>query len=117
MKAQLATIVDDDDGTPRHFAAGASGGGHGDQGRDLIGDARRTAFDGGVGFQRTRVVHRDGHTFGAIDGRATAHGNQAITALVAVHRHGRTHRGLRGVGGRLVKHRNRQVFQHVQRLL
>jgi hypothetical protein len=31
VKAQFAMVVHDDDGSTRHFAAGAAGGGHGNQ--------------------------------------------------------------------------------------
>jgi hypothetical protein len=117
VKAQLAVVVHDDDGAARHLAAGAAGGGHGDQGRGALGDARRAAFDGGVVLERPLVGGRNGDALGAVDGRAAAHGDQAIAALGLVHRHGSAHGGFGRVGRRLVEHRHGQAGQGVQRLL
>ncbi len=117
VKAQLAVVVHDDDGAARHFAAGAAGGGHRDQRRDPVGDARRAAFDGGVVGERAFVGRRDRHALGTIDGRAAAHGDQAVAAVGLVHLHRRAHRRFGGIGRRLVEHRDRQAGQGVQRLL
>ena len=41
MEAELAPVVEDDDRAARHLAAGAGGGGHGDQRHAGVGDLRR----------------------------------------------------------------------------
>ncbi len=38
VKAEFAVVIDNDDGATRHFAAGAAGGRHGNQGRDALGN-------------------------------------------------------------------------------
>jgi hypothetical protein len=78
---------------------------------------RRAAFDGGVGLQRAFVRGGNGHALGAVDGRAAAHGDQAVAALRVVDRHGGAHGGFGGVGGGLVIHGHGQAGQGVQRLL
>mgnify|MGYP006159245691 CR=1 FL=1 len=48
MEAKLAMVVHNDDGTPRHFTAGAARSRYRNQGSDFVGDAGRAALDGGV---------------------------------------------------------------------
>ena len=120
VETELAVVIHDDDGAARHLAAGAAGGGHGNDGSCALADAGRAAFDRGVVGERALVGGGNGNALGAVDGRATAHGDQAIAALGLVDLHRRAHGGFGGVGGGLVKHCNRlvmQVAQGVQRLL
>ena len=48
MEAKLAMVIHNDDGTPRHFTAGAARSRYRNQGSDFVGDAGRAALDGGV---------------------------------------------------------------------
>ena len=117
VKAKLATVVHDHNGTARHLTAGAGGGGHSDQWRHTVGDFGRAAFDGGVGFERTLVGAGNCHALGAIDRAATAQGNQAIAISRFVNDHCRAHGRLGWVGWRLVEHRKRQTWQSSERLV
>ena len=117
VKAQFAVVVHDDDRPTRHLTARAAGGGDCNQGRHPFGDSRGAAFNGGVVGQRPFVRCGNGHAFGAINGAAAAHSNQAIATLCLVNRRGGAHGGLGRVGGRLVKHSHRHARQRVQRLL
>ena len=117
VKADFATVVQNQNRAPGHFAAGAAGGGHSDDGCHTVGDLERAAFYGGVGFERAFVAHGNGHALGAIDGRAAAHRDQAVAAVGLVRGSRRTNGRLGRVGGGLVKHRNRQVGQGVEGFL
>mmetsp|Transcript_5841 Transcript_5841/g.22869 ORF Transcript_5841/g.22869 Transcript_5841/m.22869 type:complete len:373 (-) Transcript_5841:223-1341(-) len=109
VKAQLAAIIDDQDGAARHLAAGACRRRHRDQRQHLGADAAGTAFDGGVVGQRPLVGGGEGHALGQVDAGAAADGDQAVAALVVADLDGLAHGGLGGVGGRLVEHRGRAV--------
>ena len=117
VEPELAMVVQYQDGTACNFAAGAAGGWHGDQWHAAIGDQRRAAFDGGVGFERPRVARRDGHALGAVDCRAATHRDQAITALRVEQRNCGAHRSFGRVGRGLVEHRWLLSGQGVQRFL
>ena len=117
VKAQLAVVVHDDDGAARHLAARAAGGGHGNDRRGALADARGAAFNRGVVGEGAFVGGRNGNALGAIDGRTATHRNQAIAALGPVHRHGRAHGGFGGVGRGLVENGQWQAGQGVQRFL
>jgi hypothetical protein len=82
--ADLAAIVEDEDRAPAHFAAGAGSRRDGDDGGRARGDAIGPAFDDGKALQRAVVCGADGHAFGQIDGRAAAHGDDAIAIALLV---------------------------------
>lgn len=111
VKAELAPVLDDEDGAARHLAAGAAGGGHGHDGGDFVGDAVAAAFDGGVVPEWAGMGGGDGNALGAIDGRAAAHGDQAIAAVLLVKLGGRAHGRFGGVGRRLGKNDEKPVSE------
>src|SRR3989344_5047171 len=78
-----------------------------------ISGAARSVMRG----EATFVRGGNRNALGAVDGRATAHGDQAIAALGLVHCNGGAHGGFGGVRRRLVKHRHGHARQRVQRLL
>jgi hypothetical protein len=67
--------------------------------------------------QRALVGCCNGHAFGTVNGRSSAHGNQAIAFPGAVGMYCVTHSRFGRVGGRLVKHRDRHAGQGIQRFL
>ncbi len=117
VKAQFAVVVHDDDGAARYLAARAAGGRDGNDGGDGFGDFGGAAFDGGVGGQWPGVGGGNGHAFGAVNGTATAHGNQSIAAMLLVQLRRCTHGGFGGVAGRGVEHGDGQATQRIQRFL
>ena len=92
--ADLAAIVQDEDRAAAHFAAGAGGRRHGDDGGRAGGDAIEPAFDQGEALQRTVVRRADGDALGEIDGRAAAHGDDAIAIALLVRAHRLAHSSL-----------------------
>ena len=110
-------VVHDEDGAARHLAAGAAGGGHGDDRGDAFGNARRSAFNRGVGAEWAFVCGRNRNALGAVDGGAATDRNQAVAAIGLVHLRGGAHRRFGRVGGGLVKHGDGQAGQGVQRFL
>ena len=117
MKTQFASVVHNQYGTARYLAAGAAGGGHGDDGRHPLADAGRAAFDGGVVGEWPLVRGCDGHALCAVDGAAATQGDQAVAGVSAVDGGGGAHGGLGRVRRGLVKHRHRPARQDIERPL
>ena len=63
------------------------------------------------------MPRRNRDAFGAVNRRATTHGDQAIAVAGFERRHPCAHGRLGRVGGRLIKHGHRHARQVVQRLL
>ena len=97
-------VVNDDDGAAGHFTARATRRGYGDQRRDLVGNKRRTALNGGVAGEWARVGGRNCHTFGTVNGGTPAHRDQSIAGLALEHLDRSPHSSLGRVGRRLVVH-------------
>ena len=117
VKTEFAVVVDDDDGATRHLTARAAGGGDGNDRRDTVSDAGRATFNGRVVRERSLMGGGNRHAFGAVNGRATAHRNQAVTALRFVDLGGSANGRLGRVGRRLVKHGHAHAWQRVQGFL
>src|SRR3954447_589153 len=98
MKTELAVIVDDDDGATCDLAAGAAGGGYGNQRCDLVRDARRAAFDGGIAGEGAIVRRGDRDALGAVDRGTAAHGDEPVATLGLVDVGCSAHRGFRRIG-------------------
>jgi len=110
-------VVHDQYGAACDFAAGAAGGGHGNDGRHAVGDFGRAAFDGGVGLERPLMGGQNRHALGAVDGAAAAHGNQTVAMVGRIKRGGSAHRGFGRVRRRLVKHAERQAVHDIEYFL
>ena len=76
--ADLATVIENDDGAASHLAAGAGGGRNGHDGYRRRGDPRQAAFDDGELFQRSRMARGHGDGLGQVDGRTPTDGDDAV---------------------------------------
>ena len=81
VEPQLASVVHDDDGAARYFAAGACGGGHCNQRQHPVSDLGTAAFNGGVGLERAFVRGGNANAFGQVQAGAATQAHQAIAAF------------------------------------
>ena len=102
--ADLAPVVQNDDGAAPYFAAGARRGGHGNDGQGGGSDLERAALDQRKLAQRACMAGRYRHRLGQVNRRAAAHGDDAVAILAAQRLDSSTHRRLRRVGRRAVEH-------------
>ncbi len=102
---ELAAIVESDEGRAADFRARSCCRGYRDDRGNGAGDSGDAPVDRGVGFERSRMVCQQRHTFGEIDRRAASHRAEAIAPVSLVHRQGRARCRFGRVGGHVEKHR------------
>ncbi|MCY1439121.1 hypothetical protein D9M71_553420 [compost metagenome] len=98
----LAPVLEYQDGTAPDLAPRAGRGRHRNHRRGCRGDPGQAALDHRKALQRAVVPGTHSHPLGQVDCRATANGDDAITAICLEHGHGLTHGMLVGVGWRTV---------------
>lgn len=99
-EAELPAVLQRDQRCPADFASRPGRGRDRDDRHDGRRDPGNAAEDCGIVFERSVMGGEQGDALRKVDRRAAAHRDQAVAALIAIHRQSRLDRLLRRIGRR-----------------